>query len=197
MNLQLPKNWRTPAVVLAIAVLGAVSGVLFHRGNAPEAPPRAGTVAHFSLSIPRPPAPEVAFQDGNGHEVHLADFKGQVVLLNFWATWCVPCLKEMPSLDRLERDLGGAGFTVVPVSIDRDGKSAVETYFKRLGIANLGVFIDPEMRTVFPFGVKDLPQSVLIDRSGKIVGRKVGPAEWDSPEAKALIQHVVAEADKR
>lgn len=192
-----PKNRRVRAVVVAVALLGAISGIFYHRGVAPETPPRMGTVAHFSLSNPRPPAPRVAFQDGSGREVPLADFKGQVVLLNFWATWCVPCLKEMPSLDRLERNLGGGSFTVLPVSIDREGKAAVEAYFKRLNISNLGVFLDPEMRTVFSFGVKDLPVSVLIDRSGRIVGRMVGPAEWDSADAEALVRYVVAEPEKR
>jgi thiol-disulfide isomerase/thioredoxin len=193
MTLNSIKNKRALAVVVAVAVLGAVTGVVYHRGNAPAVPPRAGTVAHFSLSSPRLPAPAIAFQNGNGQEVALSSFKGQVVLVNFWATWCVPCLKEMPSLDRLERDLGGGDFTVVPISIDRGGKAAVEAYFKRLDVASLGVYLDPEMRTAFPFGVTDLPVSVLIDRTGHIVGRMVGPAEWDAPEAKALIKAVIAE----
>ena len=194
MARRVPRNFLVVAAVVAAVVVGSLMGVLRHRSDVPGGPPPlAGTVAHFSLSNPRLPAPAVAFRDRDGADVPLSSFRGRVVLLNFWATWCLPCLKEMPSLDRLQGAFGGPDFTVVPVSIDRDGRAVAEPYFERLGIKNLALYLDPESRTVFSFGVHDLPVSVLLGRNGRVVGRMAGPAEWDSPEAEALVRYLIAE----
>jgi thiol-disulfide isomerase/thioredoxin len=187
-------------VLAAIAFAGAVTAVLMNRTGGSGGVPLAGTVAHFSLSNPRLPAPLVTFQDGDGREVSLTDFGGRVVLVNFWATWCAPCLREMPALDRLEGQLGGPDFAVAAISIDRTGKAAAEPWLRQNGIHNQKVYLDPQSRTPFAFrnilGTSsiELPVSVLLDRQGQVVGSLKGAAEWDAPEAEALMRAVMKES---
>jgi thiol-disulfide isomerase/thioredoxin len=200
MARRFPSPFVAVAAIVAFALAGALTGVLIHRtGGSGGVLPLAGTVAHFSLSNPRLPAPAVTVQDGDGREVGLADFRGRVVLVNFWATWCVPCLKEMPSLDRLAGRLGGSDFAVVAISIDRTGKAVVGPWFDQNGIRHLGLYLDPQSRAPFAFrGVLgtssiELPVSILLDRQGRVVGSLKGAAEWDAAEAEALIRAVMKE----
>jgi thiol-disulfide isomerase/thioredoxin len=182
------------AIAAAIVVAGAVTLVFTLRdGDSGGAPPLAGTVAHFSLSNPRLPAPGVAIGDLDGRDVPLEALRGRVVLVNFWATWCAPCLKEMPALDRLQASVGRDDLLVAAVSIDRGGRAVAEPWLQSHGIENLTLYLDPQSRAALGFRVSELPVSVLIDREGRVVGRMVGPAEWDAPEAEALVRHVVAE----
>jgi thiol-disulfide isomerase/thioredoxin len=171
-------------VVAAVVVFGGLS----FRGPA-DSPPLAGTLADFSPFDPPRPAPDAAFADGQGHAVRLADFGGRVVLLNLWATWCAPCLEELPSLDRLQAALGGAAFEVVALSIDRDGAVAAAAFQRRLGLRHLGLYLDPENAIGRALGAQGLPTTYLIGRDGQVMGAKLGNAAWDSPEAKALIEH--------
>jgi thiol-disulfide isomerase/thioredoxin len=186
------------AAVVAVVVLGGVAGIVHYRSSVPNgvqpfSGPLSGAVAHFSLSNPRLPAPAADFRDVDGKEVSLAGFRGRVVLLNFWATWCIPCLKEMPALDRLQGAVGGSDFTVATVSIDRGGAADAKSWFDRNGIRDLPLYLDPDSKAAFAFRASDLPTSVIVDRAGRVVGRMVGPAEWDAPAAKALIRALIAE----
>lgn len=182
-------------VASAVAIAAGVAAIVFtHRGGeSTGAPPLSGTVAHFSLSNPRLPAPAVAVSDADGKEVPWSALRGRVVLVNFWATWCLPCLKEMPALDRLQARFGRDDLVVAAVSIDRGGRPTAEPWLESHGIKNLTLYLDPQSRAALAFRVAELPVSVLIDRSGNVVGRVVGPAEWDAPEAEALVRHVAAE----
>jgi thiol-disulfide isomerase/thioredoxin len=146
-------------------------------------------VADFTVFDPLRPAPEAGFADGDGNQVSLADFRGKVVLLNFWATWCIPCLQEMPALDRLQAALGDAGLEVVALSQDRDGVPAVVRFYEKYDFGNLGVYVDPKAAVAGAFKVNVLPTTIIIDRDGNAVGQLVGDAEWDAPEAQALIRH--------
>ena len=123
----------------------------------------------------------------------MASFRGRVVLVNFWATWCIPCLREMPTLNGLEKALGGPDFAVAAISIDRGGAATAAPWLEQNGIKDLALYLDPESRAAFAFRARELPVSVLIDRKGRVVGRMTGPAEWDAPEAQALIRAVLAE----
>ena len=111
--------------------------------------------------------------DGDGKPVTLQDFAGQVVLLNFWATWCAPCVREMPSLDRLQAKLGGEGLAVVTVSRDRGGANVVMPFYERLELTNLGVYLDPKGAFSRAFKVRGLPTTILIDREGRVVGERL------------------------
>lgn len=132
--------------------------------------------------------PEVSFTDGEGRAMTLSDFKGKVILLNIWATWCGPCRQEMPTLDSLEAKLGGPDFEVVALSIDQGGIPVVKEFYEELGLENLGIYVDDRMRAPPQLGVVGIPGTLLIDRQGREIGRKLGPEEWDSEEVIATIR---------
>jgi thiol-disulfide isomerase/thioredoxin len=140
------------------------------------------------LTAPNP-APVTPITRADGQETTLAAFQGRVVLLNFWATWCAPCIREMPSLDRLQAKLKGEGLVVVAVSEDFAGLDLVEPFFERMKLENLAIFLDSDGALSKAFGIAGLPTTLLIDREGRVVGGLEGPAEWDSGEAVTLIRH--------
>ena len=146
----------------------------------------------FTLIDPPLPVPETRFLDADGKEVTLADFNGRVLLVNFWATWCAPCVAELPSLDRLQAEMGVRDFTVLAVNEDRQGAAVAEPFLKKHGIEGLAVHVDRQMALARALGVRGMPATFLVDRSGKVVGSLTGEAVWDSPEAKALIRHYIA-----
>ena len=118
--------------------------------------------------------PEIRFQDDQGHDLTLANFRGRVLLLNVWATWCVPCRKEMPTLDRLESRLGGKDFQVIGLSIDRKGVESVKDFYREVGVEKLAIFLDPSGRGTHDLAIPGVPTTVLIDREGREVARKIG-----------------------
>ncbi len=185
------------AAVVIVAAVGVGAGHLLmgrDGGEAGPQPPLDGEMAGFELLEPAP-APATRFAGADGAELTLqGDFVGRLILVNFWATWCAPCVEEMPSLDRLQAALGGEDFEVVAISIDRGGVAAVEPFFQRHGLEHLATYVDPLGSAPRGFEILGLPTTVLIDPGGRWVGRLAGPAEWDSDEAKALIRHFVEAA---
>ena len=143
------------------------------------------------------PVPEVAFTDGEGEPLTLDAWRGKIVLLNIWATWCGPCREEMPTLDRLQARLGGDRFEVVALSIDRAGVSVVAEFFEEIGIEHLRTFIDDSGKAARDLKVFGLPATLLIGRDGQELGRLVGPAEWDTPEMIAFLKAVIANQQER
>lgn len=181
---------RQAGLAAALAAILALGGAQTAASGGAE-PPLAGSVANFTpFGEPRP-IPQAGFVDGEGRPVTLADFKGRVVLLNFWATWCGPCAEEMPSLDRLQGHLGGPDFQVVALSLDEQGLPPVDRFYSKLGIENLEVYLDQPGALAKALGVQGLPTTLILDRDGKALGALIGPAVWDSPEAEALIRHYV------
>jgi thiol-disulfide isomerase/thioredoxin len=132
------------------------------------------------------------FVDGAGRDLTLADFRGRVVLLNIWATWCVPCREEMPTLDALQARLGGEDFHVLPLSIDRAGLGPVRRFYEEIGIRHLDMYLAEDIRAMAALAVIGLPTTILIGGQGLELGRQVGPAEWDSAENTALFEDVIA-----
>lgn len=183
-----------PALALLLVILAAAWWFWLRDRDTDSAdtpPPISGTVANFTPTLPARPAPITTFRDGEGRDVSLLDFGGQVVLLNLWATWCAPCLKEMPSLDRLQAALGGDRFRVVAVSVDRRGAEAVRPYFEKLGIRNLTMYLDPKGEVAASLGLQVLPSTIVIGPHGTMLGKLIGTAEWDAPEAQALLRHYI------
>lgn len=170
------------SALVAIAFMGATAG-------AAEPPKFAGMAGDFSPIDPPEQIATPNFQDKMGQPVNLDSFKGKVVVLNFWATWCPPCIAEMPALDRLQSELGGRDFAVVAVSTDREGIKKSAPFYRRAGIKNLTLYNDTRGNLLGAFQGKSLPITVLLDRDGRMVGRIEGAAQWDSAEAKALIAH--------
>lgn len=149
----------------------------------------AQTGVVFAINSEPRTLPNVRFADGEGKTVTLQDFRGKVVLLNVWATWCPPCRKEMPSLDRLQQQLGGRGFEVVALSVDRGGTpAAIQTFYRETDVRSLAVYIDASAQASGQLGVVGIPTTLLIDGAGREIGRLTGPAEWDSPAAIAAIR---------
>jgi thiol-disulfide isomerase/thioredoxin len=129
-----------------------------------------------------------------GDLLDLGRYRGKVVLLNFWATWCTPCVRELPALDRLQSILGRRDFEVVALSIDDGGIEVPASFAKRLELSNLNVYLDFTGTTAEVFPLYGLPISCLIDREGIMVGYIVGAVDWDSPEAVKFLTYLMEQA---
>ena len=138
------------------------------------------------------PLPDARFVDASGASLRLSAFRGKVLLLNVWATWCGPCRKEMPTLDRLQAKLGGGDFQVIPLSTDSRGFEAIDVFFREIGATHLGKFLDVYNEAMGNLNIVGIPTTLLIDRQGRELGRLVGPAEWDSPDMIAFLQGIIA-----
>jgi thiol-disulfide isomerase/thioredoxin len=160
----------------------------------PVAAPAAEAPANFVMHAAPRPLPAVSFVDADGAAHDLGAFRGRTVLLNLWATWCGPCRREMPTLDRLQATLGGDGFQVVALSIDRAGVEPVRKFYDELGVEQLAIYVDSSGRSMRALSALGLPTTLLLDREGRELGRLVGPAEWDTPEMVGFLrQHIGGE----
>ena len=155
------------------------------------APLAHGEVAALTMATAPLRLPDLTFNDSDGKSRKLSDWRGRTVLVNLWATWCVPCRKEMPALDRLQTRLGGKNFEVVAINIDTRDPEKPRTFLKEAHLTRLGYFSDQKAK-VFQ-DLKEIgralgmPTSVLVDGQGCEIGTIAGPAEWDSDDAVKLI----------
>jgi thiol-disulfide isomerase/thioredoxin len=156
------------------------------------APFARGEVAAVNVAKSPLKVPDLAFQDASGNRIALDRFRGRTVLLNLWATWCVPCRKEMPALDALEGKLGSPDFQVVAVNIDTRDPDKPKAFLKNLGVKNLAYYADPSAKSFQDlkaigraFG---MPTTLLVDPKGCEIGTIAGPAEWASGDAVKLIE---------
>jgi thiol-disulfide isomerase/thioredoxin len=204
-------RWRlisAAAALLILIGLAGIYGIARLRSNPGDAacagavnlakriaPLVRGEVAALAPAQSPFRVPDLAFKDGSGRDLRLADWRGRTVLLNLWATWCVPCRREMPALDALQALLGGNDFEVVAVNIDTRDPQKPLNFLKDVAIAHLAYYSDPSAR-VFEelktagkaFG---MPTTVIIDRSGCEIGTMAGPAEWASDDGVRLIGAVL------
>ena len=155
------------------------------KGAAPASP--AGKMAAFVRKKAPEALPEISFNDATGKTLTLASFKGKVILLNLWATWCAPCREEMPALNRLQKDLGSDKFEVVALSLDRKGAEASQKFLDETKATNLKLYVDFSAKQGTVLKIVGMPTTILIDAEGRELGRLAGPAEWDSAEAKSLV----------
>jgi thiol-disulfide isomerase/thioredoxin len=139
---------------------------------------------------PRDP-PEGVFVDADGGEHTLASFKGHGMVINFWATWCQPCIAEMPSLATLARELAPHDIAVLPLSSDRGGASLVSTWYQTHGVTGLPVLLDPRGTLSHAWGGQGIPTTHIIARNGKEMARMEGAADWSSAATIALIRRLV------
>lgn len=166
------------AAALTLIIVAASGIFVATRRGAPSSPVLSG----------------LAFQTADGRELMGAAFQGRFVLLNIWATWCPPCVKEMASLDRLQAMKGDSSFEVVALSIDRQGLEVVAPFFKRMGLANLAIYLDREARSMSALRITGLPTTVLIDPTGREVVRWPGAREWDQPATVTEITEHIAKS---
>lgn len=146
-----------------------------------------------ALAIHDTPVPLGArdYTDTAGAERSLDEYKGQIVLLNFWATWCAPCREEMPDLDALQAEWGGDDFQVVPVATGRNSLPGIKAFFNEVGVDNLPILLDPRGQMARASGVLGLPVTVILDRDGMEIGRLQGGAHWNDENARAILQQVM------
>ena len=143
------------------------------------------------------PAPDVSFTVEDGEMRTLDDYRGKVIVLNFWAVWCPPCRDEMPSLDRLQAGYGGDNLIVMAMSQDRGGEEQIREFFDEIEVTSLGVFSDPVQKVSRDFHVLGLPTTYIIDHDGNLVAKLVGVAEWDGEAALSLILPLVEQAKSK
>ena len=176
--------------VAIMAIIGADSST-YALAAAESGPPRTGWMEKFEPAEKPARAPDTVFTAEDGAKLTLKDFRGRIVLLNFWATWCGPCVREMPSLERLHKKLGTANFTVIALSEDRKGWEKITPFRKQIGLTTLPLFHDVSSKMMFAARARGLPTTLLIGRDGRELGRLTGPAEWDSDEAVALMRYYI------
>jgi thiol-disulfide isomerase/thioredoxin len=162
------------------------------------APLAHGDVAAFAVADQPVRLPDLAFRDAGGAERHLADWRGRTVLLNLWATWCVPCRKEMPALDSLQTKLGGKDFEVVAINIDTRDPDKPKNFLKEANLTRLGYFTDAKAKVFQDLKsigkALGMPTSILVDAQGCEIANLAGPAEWASDDAIKLIKAAVKPA---
>jgi len=163
--------------------------------QAGDPPAFMGAAGQFTLIRPVKKAPWALVDDEKGQPVDLAArLKGKVVLLNFWATWCAPCVYELPTLDKLQGELGGEKFEVVAVSVDLRGMAKVGPFWQEKGYKHLAIRLDQRGTMMRAFGTRGLPTTFLVDHEGNVVGYLEGHADWASAEAKALMRYYTERA---
>ena len=155
---------------------------------------REGTMKKLIFSEPKPVSGEV-FTDASGAEMTLADFQGKYVLVNFWATWCAPCRKEMPQLAELQEEFGGDNFEVVTIATGRNPLPAIDRFFEENGVVNLPKFLDPRSSLARASGVLGLPITLILDPDGQEIARMRGDAEWNGESAKSVIRALIEDIE--
>ena len=187
---------RRPILVLVSLLLSACDD---RQAGAPAAPAQPGAAAtgggeeakgRLDRSRAGQPAPELLFKDPSGEAVSLAEFEGKPVLLNLWATWCAPCVAEMPTLDALGGSRGDV--EVLAVSQDFGGRDKVDAFFAEHGFKSLEPYTDADMALMTALKVDTLPTTILFDREGREVWRMTGVEDWNGPRAAALIGEATA-----
>lgn len=143
------------------------------------------------------PMPALNFVDGEGKRLSLDSFRGKYILLNIWATWCGPCRIEMPTLDGLQKDLGGPEFLVVPLSIDAGGIPVIRSFYHQIKIKSLGIYLDETQSVLQTLNIDGIPQTFLIDRNGKLIGQRTGPAIWNSPSIKNYLSLTIVKPQSK
>lgn len=160
-------------------------------GASPLAGLNKGAMAPLVLRPEPVDLPEFSFT-ADGSAKTLRDFAGKVVLMNIWATWCIPCREEMPALDKLEAKLGGKDFAVVAVNIDKGGPDKASAFLKETGATHLPLYTDSAGKLFATLKAVGMPTTLILDRKGREIARLVGPADWASPEALAVIEAAIA-----
>jgi thiol-disulfide isomerase/thioredoxin len=180
-------RWRGALALSLLLLMARADPVPAEQSGAAE-PPRLG---EFVPALPPQPAPPFSFDDAGGKAASLTDFAGRLVVLNLWATWCAPCLREMPSLDRMQARLG-EDVVVLAISEDRGGSKVVEPFIEKLALKSVKFYVDPKSGAERAFKIQGLPTSFVIDRQGNVVGRVEGAAEWDSPKMLDVLKSFLA-----
>lgn len=198
-NLVSAKPKKAQWVLMGILLIGVLLYGLYRivpisHGGRDLAAFAAGPLKGLEIAKDPVPQPPNSFAGPDGTPTQLSAFHGKVVLVNLWATWCAPCVTEMPTLAGLQRAMGDQDFKVVAISVDREKDTEkAKQELAELGKGSLAFYHDPKMAIVYPLKARGFPTSILYDREGKELARLAGEADWNSPEARALIQAAMAD----
>lgn len=205
-----PSAKRPPHCRLALLLTVGVSFVLVpSRRSVLRAAPALAAATLIQAALPARPAiaaphgfqrlrenaaalPDFSFTDAEGRAHTVADFAGRGIVINLWATWCPPCVAEMPALDRLAAAMARENLAVLPLSSDRGGAPVVQAFYERIRLATLRVWLDPRGAAARALGARGLPTTVIVDRAGRERARLEGDAAWDAPEFIAAIRRLTA-----
>ena len=180
--------WGSIGVICSAYVLISAS---LKPNQAPTQVYLRGEMAGFTLTFPPRKAGNIPFSF-EGDEITLQNFRGKIVLVNFWATWCAPCLKELPSLNALQKRYDSDKFEIVAIAADPRGPEVAGEFLKKLNIDALPLYADPRLLFTSSIGGANiLPVSIIYDKKGTEIGRFIGEADWNSPESNALIQALI------
>jgi thiol-disulfide isomerase/thioredoxin len=151
---------------------------------------REGSMKKLLFSEPQPVS-DAMFTHADGGTFTLASFDGKYVLVNFWATWCAPCRKEMPMLADLQTEFGGDTFEVVTIATGRNDLTGIKRFFDEIDVDNLPLYLDPKQALARDMAVLGLPITLILDPEGQEIARMRGDAEWNSESAKAIIRALI------
>ena len=154
---------------------------------------RAGDMRKLQIHSAARPAPDTVFLHADGSELRLSDYRGKVVVLNFWATWCAPCRKEMPKLSALQKTLGSGDLTVLTVATGPNSPAKITEFFDQIGVSNLPAHRDPRQSLARAMNVLGLPVTAILNRDGAEIARLLGDANWHSDSALAILEAVIAQ----
>ncbi len=177
-------------VFLAFFLTATVFGVHGHAAMA-DPPPLTGEMSRFSFAETPQSFDQISLVNLQDNDVSLSQYRGKVVLVNVWATWCGPCVMEMPGLDHLSATLGGDDFVVLPVSIDRGGSHQANPFLNRMGVKSMTPLFDRSNSIGRFLSASRIPVTLIIGRDGNEIGRITGAADWDSEEARALLKYFI------
>ena len=189
-----PLSRRTRAIlgVVALVLVAAAAMGVWQTLMQPREP--ALRIPNMKMLAAPRPLPPLDIRDVDGEPVSFDRFRGKVVLLNLWATWCGPCRTEMPGLDRLQAKLGSARFEVVALSTDVGGVKAVREFYDSLSIQHLAIFVEGEANVLAALDAPGLPITLLVDAEGREVGRYLGAADWESAEFARVLDRYIGKS---
>ena len=195
----MPKNLQLKIGLVCLGLIGCgfIAALVFDVNPLARPKPESRTLDQLLVDMGVEIFPssssqvEVRLPDLNGAQVNLTDFRGKIVFLNFWATWCPTCVIEMPAMEKLHRKLKHKDFAMVSVSL-QDSAAEVERFFKQNQLT-FTVLLDSFGKTVSDFAIRAIPTTLILDKTGRIVGRVMGAREWDSRESIAMFKQLIDE----
>jgi thiol-disulfide isomerase/thioredoxin len=182
------RGLRAALIVVGLGIIAAAGLVTYMAGRGGLRDLESSARSGIGWTAASRAVPRLTFLGPTERSYTLEEFRGKVVLLNIWATWCAPCREEMPELDRLQQALGGPDFEVVALSIDSGGMDVVRRFYDEIGVRTLALYVDPSMRAGTELRIVGVPTTLLLDREGGERWRKTGPEKWDAPEIVAALR---------